>query len=389
MNIQRTVIPVARPVLEEAEADAARRVILSGWVTQGPEVAAFEREFAALVGAPHACAVSNCTTALHLALKAVGVEAGDEVVTVSHTFIATANAVRHCGAVPVFVDIAPGSFNIDPELVANAITARTRAILCVHQLGMPCNLQAIVDIGIRNGVPVIEDAACAIGSEILWGSSWEPIGKPHADIACFSFHPRKVITTGDGGMLTTSNPQYDRNFRLWRQHSMSVSDTVRHGSATVLFEEYPEVGYNYRMTDVQAAIGRVQLGRLPQIVERRRRLADLYRVELAAVPGIAVPNEPQWARSNWQSFCIALPEWAVQQQVMQGLLDAGISTRRGVMNIHRELAYADPQSHRQGSKLERSEAAQDRAIMLPLYTQMSDADVVRVAGTLAGLVAPA
>lgn len=378
MNIQRRTIPVARPVLDEAEADAARRVILSGWVTQGPEVAAFEQEFASFVGAPHACAVSNCTTALHLALAAVGVGNGDEVVTVSHTFIATANAVRYCGAIPVFVDILETGFNIDPELVRRAITPKTKAILCVHQLGMPCDLAALVEIGRQQGIPVIEDAACAIGSEIRWNGRWEKIGKSHADIACFSFHPRKVVTTGDGGMLTTASSELDARFRLWRQHSMSVSDTVRHGSSTVVFEQYPELGYNYRMTDLQAAIGRVQLGRLPQIVERRRQLADLYRHELAAADSLRLPSEPDWARSNWQSFCVGLPESVSQQKVMQQLLDEGISTRRGIMNIHREPAYANPASHRTASPLPRSELAQDHSIILPLYTQMAAEDIARV-----------
>src|SRR5882672_2085360 len=164
----RTMIPVARPWMDEREADAARRAILSGWVTQGPEVAAFEREFANAVGAAHACAVSSCTTALHLALAAVGVVRDDEVVTVSHSFIATANAIQYCGATPVFIDIEASSFNMDPELIEPAITGRTKAILCVHQLGMPCDLARIVDIGRSRGIPVIEDAACASGSEILW-----------------------------------------------------------------------------------------------------------------------------------------------------------------------------------------------------------------------------
>ena len=374
-------IPVARPVLDEREAEAARRVILSGWVTQGPEVAAFEREFAALVGAPHACAVSNCTTALHLALKAIGVGLDDEVVTVSHSFIATANAVRYCGAIPVFVDIEADGYNIDVGLIEAAITHRTKAILCVHQLGMPCDLARIVEIGRDHGIPVIEDAACATGSEVLWEGNWERIGKPHGDIACFSFHPRKVVTTGDGGMLTTRNPEYDEKFRLWRQHGMSVPDTVRHGSSQVIYEAYPEIGYNYRMTDVQAAIGRVQLERLPGIVARRREIARDYACRLAGIEGVAAPREPDWARSNWQSYCVRLAG-ADQRWIMQALLDRGISTRRGIMNAHLEGAYLDRGCSVLGSDLSRSEAAQNSSIILPLSVQMSEAELAYVAETL-------
>jgi len=365
-------IPVAKPILDEREVDAVRRVVLSGWVTQGPEVAAFEREFADYAGTAHACAVSNCTTALHLALKAAGVGPGDEVITVSHSFIATANAIRYCGAVPVFVDIEEGGYNIDPHLIATAITRSTRAILCVHQMGMPCDLTRVMEVAGLHGLPVIEDAACAIGTEILLADGWEKIGRPRGDIACFSFHPRKVMTTGDGGMLTTNDPEYDRKFRLWRQHAMSVTDAVRHGAKEVIYETYPEVGYNYRMTDVQAAIGREQLSRLPEIIVQRRRLAKVYNDRLAGIPGLSTPVEPSWARSNWQSYCVELASPSMQKPVMQALLDRGISTRRGIMNTHLEPAYAAPGAYRRGSSLERSVAAQTSAIILPLYAQMTE-----------------
>ena len=370
------MIPVARPWMDEREAEAARRAILSGWVTQGPEVAAFEDEFARAVGARHACAVSSCTTALHLALVACGAGPGDEVVTVSHSFIATANAVRYCGATPVFVDIDLATFNMDPALVEAAIGPHTKAILCVHQLGMPCDLEAVLAVAGRHGIPVIEDAACAAGSEILWNGRWERIGRPRGAVACFSFHPRKLLTTGDGGMLTTSDPDLDQRFRLLRQHGMSVPDTVRHSAWQVIREEYPVLGFNYRMTDIQAAIGRAQLGRLPAIVARRRELAARYHDQLGVIPGVIVPTEPGRARTNWQSYAIRVGR-EHQRSVMQQLLDERIATRRGAMNAHRERSYPEGTWRAAGS-LARSEEAEASAIVLPLFHQLTHEEQDRV-----------
>ena len=388
------MIPIIRPWMDEAEAAAAARPILSGWITQGPEVAAFEKEFAQAVGSGYACAVANCTAALHLALLGVGVAPGDEVITASHSYIATANSIRYTGALPVFVDVDAATFNLVPSQVEAAISPRTRAILCVHQIGMPCDLEALLEISRRHGVPLVEDAACAAGSEILWDGQWERIGKPHGDVACFSFHPRKILSTGDGGMLTTRDAALDAKFRRWRQHSMSVPDTIRHASGKVVFESYPEIGYNYRMTDIQAAVGREQLKRLTRAVERRRALAARYRELLVSVPAVDPPLEPAFARSNFQSYCVRLPETIDQKAVMQYMLDAGVSTRRAVMCSHLEPAYQAPGSWKcwkagceiqdgRCPALAESERAQEHAIILPLFHQMTDDEqqtVVRALG---------
>jgi perosamine synthetase len=372
------MIPVTRPLLGEDEAEAARAVLLSGWLAQGPEVEAFEREFASFVGATHACAAANCSVALGLALQAVGVGPGDEVVTVSLSFIAGANAVRARGAEPVFVDVTPATFNLDPAELERAITPRTKAVLCAHQIGMPCDLGAILAIARAHGMPVIEDAACAVGAEILVDGAWQRIGRPHGDIACFSFHPTKVMTTGEGGMLTTSSTEYDRMFRRLRQHGMDVAADVRHSAKGVIFERYAVEGYNYRLTDIQAAIGRRQLTRLPHIVQRRRDLAQRYRELLAGLPGLGLPPEPNWARSNWQRFCVRLPDRLDQRVVMQALRDRGVATSRGIMCAHLEPPYA-ASDHR---PLPHSEAAQGRCLLIPLYPQMSEDEQDRVAAAL-------
>jgi len=373
------IVPFSRPLLGPEEAQAAYDTVMSRWVTQGPRVADFEREFAAAVGAPHACAVSNCTTALHLALQAVGVGQGDEVVTVSYTFLATANAIRYLGAWPVFVDVQPGTGNMDPALVEQAIGPRTKAILCVHQFGMPCDLAAILAVAERHGLPVIEDAACAAGSEIDFAGRMERIGRPHGIAACFSFHPRKILTAGDGGIITTADAELDRKVRMWRQHAMSVSDLARARTDRVIVETFDEVGYNYRMTDIQASVARRQIDRLDGIVARRRVLGRRYLDLLAAIPGLTLPHEPAWARTTWQTFGALLPPRLDRTEVMQAMQDAGIQTRRPTFCCHLEKAHDRPLRF----ALPVSEDIYRRNIGLPLFPEMTEAQQDRVVAALA------
>jgi dTDP-4-amino-4,6-dideoxygalactose transaminase len=369
-------IPVAKPYLGPEEEAAVLEVLRSGWISQGPKVAEFEKRFAAYVGAAEAVAVSSCTAALHLTLLAAGIQPGDEVICPSLSFIATANAIVHAGATPVFADIDLASYNLDPARVEEAITPRTRAILAVHQVGLPCALRELNGIAQRHGLILIEDAACAIGSEY----QGERIGKPHSLMACFSFHPRKILTTGEGGMITTSDPELASRLRRLRQHAMGVSDLVRHSASRVVVETYDEVGYNYRMTDLQAAVGLVQLGRLDDMLARRRALAARYTELLAGTPWLVTPACPEGCLPNFQSYMVRLTDEAPSSRdaLMQRLLDQGISTRRAVMAIHRERPYRGDWEDR----LPQTNRATDTGLILPLYHTMTEAEQMEAAGSL-------
>lgn len=361
---QRT-IPVAKPFFAAEEEELVLEVLRSGWVSQGPRVAEFERKFADYVGAADAVAVSSCTTAIHLALVAAGIGSGDEVLCPSFSFIATANAIVHAGGTPVFVDIDETTYNIDPNCIEAAITPRTKAILVVHQIGLPAALDEIAQIADRHGLLLIEDAACAIGAEFRG----QRIGRPHSLMACFSFHPRKILTTGEGGMITSSDLELTARLRRLRQHAMSLSDVARHSAMRVMTESYDEIGYNFRMTDLQAAVGIGQLTSLDKMIARRRELAKRYTDRLFAIPWLLVPFQPEGCLPNYQSYMVRLTDESPigRDDLMQKMLDLGISTRRGVMAIHRELPYRD-------EKLEQSlrvtNLVTDSTLILPLFHAM-------------------
>ena len=358
-------VPFAKPHFAGGETDSIAAVIESGWVSQGPRVRAFEESFAELVGAPEAVATTSCTTALQLALYASGVGPGDEVIVPSLSFIATANAVWQCGATPVFADIDPLTYNLDPAAAERAITAHTRAIMPVHQLGLPADMDAFLALGARHGVTIVEDAACAIGATY----KERPIGSL-GPLACFSFHPRKVITTGEGGMIVAHDRDIAARMRKLRQHAMDLSDLDRHAARDIAFEAYPERGFNARMTDLQAALGLRQLEALDEILTRRRQLAERYTELLAEVPGIEPPYDPPYARRTWQSYCVRVDPAAStsRTELMRRLLTDGIATRRGVMAIHEEGAYAGVPV----VSLAHSEAAARDTLMLPLFPDLTE-----------------
>lgn len=371
-----TRIDVMRPWFGQEEADAIAETIASGWVAQGPRVARFEQEFAAAMRAPFAVATSSCTTALHLALKVAGIGPGDDVVVPSFSFIATTNAVTCVGARPVFADIDPVTGNVTGDTVAAALTPVTRAVIAVDQGGVPVDIADLRHLADPLSIVVIEDAACAAGS--TYRAS--PVGAG-AEISAWSFHPRKILTTGEGGMLTTTRHDWATRARRLREHAMSVSAADRHRSVLPPPERYDEAGYNYRMTDMQAAMGIVQLGRLPEVVERRRLLARRYQEALADVPGLRTVADPEYGTSNFQSFWVEVGrEYSLDREgLLEALARARISARRGIMAAHRQEPYREL-TPRGG--LPATDRLTDNSLILPLFHELTEADQDRVIATL-------
>jgi perosamine synthetase len=369
-------IPITRPSVGQEEADAAAAAVLSGWLSQGQRVQEFERIVADYVGISHAIATTNCTTALHLALVVAGVGPGDEVICPSFTFIASANAIRHAGGTPVFVDIDPRTYNIDPALVQRAITSRTKAILPVDQIGLAADIDAIRAIATRSGLTVVEDAAPALGARI-----GEARVGALSHFTCFSFHPRKSITTGEGGMITTDDDDAADRLKRIRSHAASTSDLWRFQSASTDMEVYPEIGYNCRLSDIHAAVGVVQMRKLDAILRRRRQLAERYNHLLSDDDRVETPYEPPGYVHTYQSYCIRLRSGGgiARRAIMDLLASQGIATRKGVMASHLEPCY---RALARDLSLPVTERAAEETMLLPLYADMTEAQQDRVVSAL-------
>jgi perosamine synthetase len=359
-------IPITKPLFSEDEERAVVEVLRSGWVVQGPKVAAFERVVANYVGVPHAIATSSCTTALHMALVLLGIGPGDEVIVPSFTFIATANVVCYTGATPVFVDIDPQTYNLDPNRLETAVTPRTKAIMPVHQIGLAADMDRLNAIANRYGLAVIEDAAPALGATYK-GKRVGGLG----NVTCLSFHPRKVITAGEGGMILTSDQALANHARTLRTHGMSLSDLQRHQATSVAIEEYHDLGYNYRLSDLHAAVGLEQMKKLDLMLMRREQLAVRYHEALADLECLQLPFSSTDQPHSYQSYIIQLGPQAPKsrEQVMQEMLEAGIATRRGVMAIHLEPYY---RQRFPGVKLSVTETAAQSTLLLPIYATMTE-----------------
>ena len=360
------------------EWEALKAPIESGWITQGPKVAAFEKQFAERHQVKHALAVSNCTTALHLALLACGIQEGDEVIVPAFTWVSTANAVIYCKAKPVFIDIDLATFNIDIKQIKNKISSKTKAIIPVHLFGLCVNVEAI-----KQNFPalkIIEDAACAAGAAVN-GKSAGSLG----DIGCFSFHPRKSITTGEGGMLTTNDNVIAAHLNMLRNHGASISEEQRHlGAKPYLLADYNIIGYNYRMTDLQGVLGEVQLKKLDAFIEERNEWAAYYTDQLKDISWLRTPVVPEGYKHGWQSYVTIIDENRSplkRNELMEALQQQGISTRPGTHAVHMLGVYAK-QFDLKPTDFPNAFAANEYSMSLPLHNRMSKEDYEYVVAVL-------
>jgi dTDP-4-amino-4,6-dideoxygalactose transaminase len=365
------LIPITRLYVGQEEADAAAEAVKSGWLSVGPRAAKFEELVAAKVGAGYGVSVNSCTTALHLALAALDIGPGDEVICPSFTFIATPNSIRYTGATPVFADIDPLTYNIDPAHVETLITSRTRAIMPASQIGLPADLTALRKIAAAHGLHLVEDAAPAFGATL----DGVPLGAI-SDVTCFSFDARKILTTGEGGVITTNDEVLAKRMKALRANAASVSTLTRHTTTAVIQESYDEIGFNYKMTDIQAAVGIVQLGKLDHVVSTRRALAARYNELLAGNDAVTTPYEPAGYGHVYQSYSIRLTRHT-QLEVMTAMAERGVATRR-ITACHLQPAYFDTNA----PELPESAKAAENHLLLPHFVGLTEQEQDEVVDAL-------
>lgn len=371
-------VAFACPYYGEEEATAAADAVRSGWVVGGPRQAAFERRIAELCGAPHAVAASSWTTGAFLVLHAWGIGPGDEVIVPSLTFIASVNIIRHAGATPVFVDVDPRTWNIEAGDLERLVTTRTKAIIAIDQLGLPCDIDAVKSVADRHGLLVLQDAACSLGSR----NDGRPVGSC-CNVTVFSLHARKVVTTGEGGVIVTTDERLAERLRRLRHQGMSLSDYARAQASPTTFESYPEIGFNFRFTDIQAAIGLAQLERLDDILTRRAEIARRYIDHLRDHPLLVPPHVPKSLEPNWQSFQVAVRARSglSRHVIMDALHARGVPTRRGVMASHLEEPYREL-----GARLPHTEWAAENCLQLPMHPALDDGQMAHILGAIDDLV---
>jgi dTDP-4-amino-4,6-dideoxygalactose transaminase len=374
MTKARRKVPIALPATGVEEWEAVRGPIEQGWLTQGPKVAEFEQAFAKRHDVAHGIATTSCTTAMQLMLAALDLGPGDEVVIPAFTWVATANVVILQGATPVFADVDPRTFNLTPETVAPCLSPRTRAILAVHLFGLCADIEGIA--AVAPGSAMLEDAACAVGARVR-GRSAGALGLAGA----FSFHPRKVVTTGEGGMVTTSDAALAERLTRLRNHGASVSEEQRHrGPQPYLMPAFDEVGYNFRMTDLQGAIGLVQLAKLDRFLEERRHWANRYAEGLGDVAWLALPTVPDGYEHGFQSYvCRVHPEEAPapRNELMERLEALGVATRPGTVSLVEQGAYQSRFELSPGDAPHATECARN-TLALPMHNRLSESDCAYV-----------
>lgn len=380
-TIAKRNIPISLPVTGEEEWQAIREPLINGWLTSGPKVREFEQLFAERHNVKHALAVTSATTALHLALVALEIGPGDEVIVPAFTWVSTANVGLYCGANVVFADVDPVTFNIDPKDLKNRITSKTKAIIPVHLFGLCANMDAIK--AIAGDIPLVEDGACAAGAAYK-GTPAGALGT----IGCFSFHPRKSLTTGEGGMITTNDDRIADVLGMLRNHGASISEEQRHhGPRPYILPDFNLLGYNYRMTDLQGAVGVVQIKKLDQFIDERAYWAAWYSEQLDEIPWLRTPQVTADYKHGWQSFVTFVDESKApcsRNEIMEKLQEQGISTRPGTHAVHMLTYYAEKYSIKPGD-YPGAQAANDYSMSIPLHNRMVAEDYHYVVAVLKSL----